>query len=84
MIVEHGSYEKRQKLTTVKNLHEFFKWYDKWIKGKQNHWYTRINFFEDCWEIDYGSYSSFLYLTDLPENCREELDAIYKERQKND
>lgn len=81
MIVSVGSYEKKKKVTEVKTVKDFFSWFDKWIveqerQGKTKHWYTRINFCDGFWELDYGSYSSFIYVTDLPDNWREQLDKV--------
>lgn len=42
-------------------------------------YYKRINFYEDEWEIDCGSWSEFFYLYSLPEDAEEQLNAMHEE-----
>lgn len=76
MRLEHGGLTNRVFIGEVDSFKEMNKLISRYIKSIHfKSYYQIINFEPEAWRVDYGSYTDFIWVSQLPENAEDK----YKE-----
>lgn len=83
MILEfENSDGNRKTIGNPETVQEAFKIINAFLdEHSYRSYYKRINFYDDEWEIDCGSWNELFYLSDLPEDA---LDQLHSKEDNNE